>query len=362
MQMIAVLIIGWIVGLYEVNVMPDSTSYIATSHMSLHEALTSSRTLGYPLLLRLVALVSPDYNLMPWVHLAILFAAVFFFDYALRRYGATPWQAFAASSGFLYAAVNWLIGALLTDFLAQIMAVTAVSFLFLVVSNKKSVPAWLGLCLSIACSYHIRPVYLFLVPMIPCLGIALLRIRMRWLGEPFRWKWPVVGLLTVSITPYLGYCLFRLVVVGHFGLVSFGGTVLTGFAVEFLDKDLIETELSEQYRPLAFELLKEREKLGVKNAFLGNWLINMKQWQKNYDTNIHVIAKDISIRMFGDDRVVRNREMSNFSREVIWHNKGKYLLLFLYGWPWALLKLLGRCWSIQVLLFLNIFFWWLQRM
>jgi hypothetical protein len=360
-QMVALLVALGITGLFQVSLFPDSIGYIKISKMPLPEMMRSIRTIAYPLLIRGVALVSPNYQLMPWIHLSIFFPSVYFFYYALRRYGASPWQAFAASCGFLYAATNWLIGALLTDFLSQIMAVISLSCLFLLVCDKKKYSIWCVLGLSLMISYHLRPDYLFLIPLLPCLGILLLCFRRPWASESLRWKGFFAALWGVSILPYLGYCLLRWYVVGQFGLVSIAGYVSSGFAVEFLDEKMVETELSDRYLSLAREMLQKRQELCITSAFHGRWIINMKQWQTNFGKDVGEIAKPIATEMYGNDNVTIDRELGNFSHEVIGLRKGKYLLLLVYGLPWAAAKLLGRSWAIQALLSLTLLLWLIRR-
>lgn len=360
MQMLAVATVGGLF-VWHLTVLPDSASYIETSKMSLREGLSSSRTMTYPLLLKAVSAISPDYALIPWVHLAIFFLVVFLMDSALRRYGAAPWQAFAVSTGILWGASNWMIGALLTDFLGQMGAVATVAFLFWTVAEGKNFFAWAGLLLCLACSYHIRPAYLFLIPFIPCLGVLLLRIHAKWSGDFHRWKRLLLSLSAGALLPYLAYCLMRLLMVGHFGLVSFGGSQSVGFAVEFLDRDMIENEISERYRPFARELLAERERQGMPNAFDGNWRIHLKQWERNYNFNIFIISKPIVRRFYGNDPVTYNREVGAFSLEVIGLRKGKYLQLYAYSCPRAVLKLFGRSLVLQVLVPLTVLLFAVRR-
>lgn len=104
-QLAGVLLVAGLAGLGRLRMEPDSKSYVDASRAPLAEAMGGIRTLGYPLLLRGVAAVSPDYHLLPWVHLAMLPAVVFFFDFALRRFGVSPWAALAISSPLVYAAL-----------------------------------------------------------------------------------------------------------------------------------------------------------------------------------------------------------------------------------------------------------------
>src|SRR4030067_2585786 len=98
-QLLAIVVVGSVFGFWRVQMFPDSSDYIDASKMALRPALVQSRTLGYPLILRMVATCSPDYQALPWVHLAMLWPAVFLLDFGVRRFGASPWQAVAVGSG-----------------------------------------------------------------------------------------------------------------------------------------------------------------------------------------------------------------------------------------------------------------------
>ena len=180
---------GHVFGLLSLQEAADSESYLVAARMPFQDLLGYHRTAGYPLLMKAFAAVSPGFRIMPWVHLALLYLAVVVLDTALRRYGASPWQAFAVSSGFLFAAwQNQAVSYLLTDFAAMVMAVMTVGFLFWVTAAPRRPLPWIGLTTCLAFSYHIRPAYLFLVPLVPLLGILLIRIRTRRAGKPSCWK------------------------------------------------------------------------------------------------------------------------------------------------------------------------------
>ena len=170
-----------------------------------------------------------------------------------RRFGATPWQAFAASSGFLYGAVQlpWLISIVMTDFPAEVAAGMAVACVFWLAARPRNVLGWLGLAFFLAAAYHLRPAYLFLVPLAPCLGLVLRHIHAKSTGTPNRWQGFLSGLLAVALLPLLAFCTLRWMALGEFNLVSFGGFNSVGLAAELLDKHLVEHELPADFRPLA---------------------------------------------------------------------------------------------------------------
>src|SRR5437016_14676840 len=99
-QMLLFIVVGGFINGWHVQYLGDSGSYINASTMSLREGLGAVRTLGYPLLLRVVAFFSNDYSMLPWIQWGLLFLAVLVFDYCLRAFGVTPSEAYAVSTGF----------------------------------------------------------------------------------------------------------------------------------------------------------------------------------------------------------------------------------------------------------------------
>ncbi len=362
-QLLAIMVVGYVFGCWRVQMYPDSESYISASRLALEPALSQARTLGYPMILRFVATFSPDYGAIPWVQLAMLWPGVFLLDFAVRRFVTSPWQAFAVSSGFMYGAVQqvWTVASVLTDFPATVVAGMAIACLLLLASNPKHPGAWLGLTIFLAAAYHIRPAYLFLIPLAPCLGIVLLGLRAKGRREPFVWKKILLALMVVSVLPFLAFCTLRWAVVGDFALVSFGGTQTVGLAAELLETKMVENELSEPFRPFAREILKGRQERGLKPAFPGGWRVDMRFYEDNYSSNSYLIAIPAAKRLFGGDAIVRDREMARFSREVMGLRKGKCLLWAAQYWPRAVMKVAYRYWILQAAIPLTLILFAIRR-
>ncbi len=351
LQLLAVILAAGLLGLGHVQRYNDSKSYITASQAPLAQALVGMRTLGYPLLLRGVAAVTPDYRLLPWVHLAMLVAAVFFFDFSLRRFGFSPWIALAISSAIIYAALprRTPVNALLADFPAMTLAVTTVACLLWVVAERKKILPWLALTVSLAAAYQVRPAYLFLIPLAPCLGVGFAFLWSKGRGEPRVWKGLLAGLLVVATLPLLTYSLWRLKMVGDFGLVSFAGYNLSGLAVELLDAPMIERELSEPYRPLARAILAERRRREMTPAFGPGLRVSLRQYEDNFSRNIYRIAVPAARGAYGPDPLVCNRQLGRFSREVIGLRPGRYLLWAAASFPRAVVKIFWFDWILWLL-------------
>ena len=351
LQLAAAILAAGCCGLWKVEISADTESYIVASQATWAEAMVGPRTLGYPLLLRAVDVVSPDYHLMPFVHLAMLAGAVFLFDFSLRRFGVSPWVSLAISSAIIYAALPWRtpVAFLLADFPAMTLAVATVACLLWVVAERRRILPWLGLTTCLAAAYQMRPAYLFLVPLVPCLGVAFVFLWSKGRGAPRIWKGLSVGLLAAAALPLLGYCLLRLKMVGDFGLVNFAGYNLSGLAVELLDEPMIDGELSPHFRPFAREIMAERHRLGMTAAFGPGLRVSLQQYEANFSGNIYHVALPAARRIYGSDPVACNRQMAHFSREVIGLRKGWYLLWAAESLPRAVMKILWFQWILWVL-------------
>jgi hypothetical protein len=147
-----------------------------------------------------------------------------------------------------------------TDNLGESFAILTMGLLLLAASRPHGLLAWSGLTLSLFFTYQMRPAYQFLVILVPVLGLVLPGLgprRVQWL----RRRWRVsIGFVAASILPFLGWCTLRWVLVGHFGLVSFGGYALIYLTGPILTDDLV-TKLPEEVRPLARAVLRDRERL-----------------------------------------------------------------------------------------------------
>ena len=349
-QIAAVAALGCPLGLFKLTTLPDSTSYITASRLPFREMLGVGRTIGYPLFLRVVALVSPEFQAVPWIHFAMLVGTVFFLDFAVRRYGATPWEALAVSSGAFYAVINWMLPALLTDFAGQLAAIAAGACLFWLAAERKRVLPWLLLVLVVAAGYHIRPAWLFLMAWAPCTGLVLLGIHSKRTGQAFAWKGFLAGLCAASFLPYLAFCTLRWFVVGHFGLVSFGGYCVVGLAAELIEPEMIAADLSPEFRPLGEEILRGRREQQIPRVFRGNFFANVWQWERNHDRYVYFVVMPAADRLYGDDWVEKNRVLNRFSWEVLRARKLRFAVLFLTSLPWAAVKLLYRSWPLRALL------------
>ncbi len=173
------------------------------------------------------------------------------------------------------------------DFLALAFVVAAFACLMLLV-DRRTVPRWLGLIVSVFVSYQLRPSGFFIVVLLPVLGTIWLLVRNR---ERASWALGLGFLMALAtLGPYVAFAGFRLARVGHFGLVSFGGCNAAGVAVTFLDESLVE-ELPDGVDRLGRKLLAARERKGLRPMTLDD---DPAEFYGEYSTNVFRVSMAVA--------------------------------------------------------------------
>ena len=210
---------------------PDSTQYVALSNCSPMEILGSCRTLGYPMLLRLVRSITPGLSLIPFIQLGALLAAAGAWFYGLRATGTPVTIATVAALRLLASPLLTHVMAVRTDALGCALSVASVGAALAFLGTGRTA-ALVATSLLAFCAYQIRPAYLFLIPFLPVLGATLGSVLDR--AEPARRAIrATLALAAATAIPYMTFAVIRFALVGHFGLVSFAGTNLIGIAGQF---------------------------------------------------------------------------------------------------------------------------------
>jgi hypothetical protein len=234
------------------------------SGRSFVDSLTSNRTIGLPLFLKCVRTFSPSFSAWPLWYLSVRVLAVFIFCLGLRALGVSAWLAAALSSTLFYSDLSfwsrWFYQFVGPDGVAESLAILTVGMLLCLVSRPRNPLAWLGLTVSLFVTYQTHPSYLFLLGLVPLLGVVLLGLvsaHADWIRYRLRVG---LGLLAAGVLPYLGWCTLRLALVGHFGLVSFAGYTSVYVPGVWLSDDVVP-DLPEDLRPLALAVLRDRAQL-----------------------------------------------------------------------------------------------------
>ena len=247
-------------GRMETQIEIDTKSYLESPTSSLALMLQDFRTPGYPLFLDLMeSLGSLDW--VPWIHGTIWLAAVGCLLATMSLWGIDRYSLLAVAIALgNHPFLHFWSRVVISDTLA--MSTALMSTAAMMESLRRRQSGWTGgwlwtvACLTFA-TILIRPAFLFLLVLWP-----LVIAWWRWTNdrEPLRGAIRDASkLAAICWSPLLLYSLMRWMVVGHFGLVSFGGYNVIGIAGQFMEeKDLksIPTELQET----AKEILVQRDR------------------------------------------------------------------------------------------------------
>lgn len=209
----------------------DSMDYRALSETSLDaQAVFSARRPPlYPLLLDAARVFDSGYAILPHLQYAIFFAATLALFTCLAKSGLEPWEALLLTAPIPGATVLEEYGDfMLTEAPAAAFAIVAVGLAYLIACRGPALSrnVLFGGAISAVCL--IRPSYVFLVPALPfAIGLLSPTVR-RDLGR--RRVMRELGINFSSAAAFLLlYAGVRFAVVGHFGIVSYGGVAISGF-------------------------------------------------------------------------------------------------------------------------------------
>ena len=252
----------WILGRLEPVLSPDSPSYVAPYYngSSLSALLSATRTFGYPLFLKVVTSFNLGKQSIPVAQVAAFVVATWTFYWGLRQAGYRKWTAtWCACSLFLSPALlRWSIY-VLSDCLAMAWAVANTGcFLALCSSQSKNRSlAWCGFVATTFATYQTRPAYLFLIVLWPMLYWLLFSLHAKHARTPWSRLQSSIQVAAATTIPFVAWCTLRLVVVGHWGLVSYGSFGLIGICGQFVDSGTV-AELPADLRPFAERIIARR--------------------------------------------------------------------------------------------------------
>lgn len=315
----------------------DSHGYSGFDGSSLPAIFSQIRTFFYPLFLRSVGLFGVGPAAIPVAHWAAAMLSAWVVYWGLRTADYRRWSALWCSVSLMFGrSLIDLGGSITPDSLAISLAVAAAGCSFAAMSRSSSRLGWAGLALFTFFAYQTHPSYLFMILLWPLLCAILDRFLLRRGASPRDRLRRIIWMLAATAIPFASFCSLRWMVVGHWGLVSFGGYNIIGIAGQFLDPGLVE-ELPPDLRPLGQAIVDRRVELGIvdRRAEGGS------DWQKadyqamelRFNSIVWEAAVPAAQEMHGTDNATAvNRDLSRLSWEVIRRRPGAYL-------RWLLLNL-----------------------
>ncbi len=304
--------------------------------------LSDARTVGYPLLLKTVLLFSRALEALPLVQLAIRVLAVLAFYAGLVVVGARPWLALAMASALLYTNaifsydVSPRVTQVMTESVSESLFIFTIGCFFWALARPGRVLPWCGFALGLFLTYQTRAAYQYVVVLLPAVGLVLAGMTTSPPEAKRRQLAVGLGLLVAALGPFLLWCLLRLAVVGHFGLVAYAGSNLSGVAGQFLTEDVIP-ELPDEIQAFAKAALVRRNQI-----LSGEMPGPVKDYRPFVDDEgklstgitedgylfmfhqLHVFH-NVATDFYGDDPILRDRKQMELAWALIRARPGPYL-------------------------------------
>ncbi|MEZ6059230.1 MAG: hypothetical protein R3C19_02600 [Planctomycetaceae bacterium] len=319
---VLVLLVLSLTGRMSPLVEPDSQTYLNFDFSSLTAALTQIRTFGYPLFLKTIGSVER----VPFFQWLVHSVACGLFYVGLVRVGYRSAVAFACSATLLLsrAVFEW-VNHVTADGLAAAMAIASAGALLAVLSRTKTVAGWPGLVAFTFLAYQIRPAYLFLIPLWPIAGFWLDTFLLRRDNGLATRLFRASGYAAATVLPFLAFCTLRLLVVGHWGLVSFGGYNVVGISAQFLDAELVR-ELPEELQPLAERIVDGRSRLTDYRP-----ADSYEAMEEMFNPTVWTLTVPAARELCADDPVAVNQLLSQLAGTVIRRRPARYLQWLLWN-------------------------------
>ena len=310
-------------GRLSVHAVPDTPSYLTYPLNDLDAALRSIRTPGYPCLLAIIRRITGSVELMPLVHLFLMFISAACLSRELRHW-EMPWMvrwSAAWSVGFGCTMTDQ-VGELATDAPAAAVGVLTITALLAWGRRSNKVVQWLLVVLACTAAISLRPAYLFLPVWVGVAGWLLLRLQ----SFPLSIATMRAVCLTVCTTlPVVAWMLLRFFAVNDFGVIPFGGQNLTGVLIQIVSDDQLRA-LPGTSGQLATEIISERNQWVAQRGWFDGAEMEYMTWENRWhDATYHVVFP-VFERRFPNDNVASHRAVQVFNRNIVLAYPDRYLV------------------------------------
>ncbi|MBF0609647.1 MAG: hypothetical protein G8345_19100 [Magnetococcales bacterium] len=333
------------------QLMPDSATYLEWHNLSWQEILSNIRTPGYPWILSWSASLGGHWWIPAFQYALHVFSVLLFYS-GLRAVLVLPWSAFWIALPLLFTPMLRLYGqTLLSDAPGLSLGLLSLSLMLWSLGSGRG---WWLLAMALAATWLVRPMYLFLIPLLPLL--AWLLEKMIILPHCVRANRGWMRVALVALLPFLLYGSLRWLTVDHFGVVSFGGINIAGIATPMISNALIP-QLPEEVQPLARDILQQRQLLGLTYPLGRQGSIKYNPWYNDYNTSIHQVALPAAVAGHGGNTLLANKALSKLSLAILKHHPLAYAQWIMRSMVEAVLTLIRMDPLIQGLLLLMVLLW-----
>tara|TARA_R110002049_G_scaffold4601_4_gene31977 strand:+ start:257058 stop:258500 length:1443 start_codon:yes stop_codon:yes gene_type:complete len=333
------LLLAWVTGRLEPNLVPDSASYLEFPFHSLDAACRSIRTPGYPIWLRLVIGLG-GLSFVPACQVVLHATAVFLLVTELRRWSMPWWPLVAIATAVAIGCTPMdHISTISTDAVAASLGVITVSLMLR--WSRLDGPFRFSILVAIvaAITIMVRPAYLFLIPWLVVAG-WLLRASVVIRTAKHRRDHAAIhskgrrkdggtlsdhgamirsGLVLAGLTlvPILGWMLLRLSVTGDFGMLPFGHQNLAGVLVQLVTDDELQSIRGES-SDLAKEIVREKTRLAqTGHTFAAGEPGATMTIDARWDDMTYFVVIPAAERLVPSDRIAQHNEIARLNKRII---------------------------------------------
>lgn len=327
---------------------PDTASYEQTPWSSLTDLMGHMRTPGYGAFLDVVHRCGLSDATIPLVQYAVYVCAVCLFWWGLTQWSGMPVLGCAAASMLLYGNIAIRFGGSLTpDLLAAAAGVASIGLLL--GSHSARLNWWrmvlTGLLITVA--WMLRPVYLFLIPLLPLLDLALISLQPDTPRSQSNWL-RVAKLTSCGLGPLALWCGMRFAIVGDATPVAFGGNHMLALACNFAT-EADTPQLTPELQPLWKDVLRHRHELAAatrERRPLADWFVDhpaellrdaedirysaepsghYSLIESRFVLDVWGVCTPVTKNHVGDDWLAADRTMRQLGNELIHQHRQDYV-------------------------------------
>jgi hypothetical protein len=314
---------------------PDSGTYLEFDWSSPTTILGGFRTFGYPAFLKFAALFGRDNAAVPFLQWLAATLAAWACFWGLRRGGYRDEIAFWCAATLMLNREMLDFGNLImSDSLATSLALTSFACFLACMARTTTILDWFGMAALTFLTYQVRPAYIFLIPLWPMMAFLLDLFLLRRTATWGRRLFHFICMTFVTVLPFVAFCSLRGAVVGHWGLVSFGGCNVVGIAGQLLDRELA-AELPQSIQQLANRIVDAREQ---RTDTPGP--VDYESFENSYNPIVWGVAVPIAKELQNNDVIAVNRDLTNLSKEILRRRPVAYLRCLLLNAKHAFSELL----------------------
>ena len=235
----------------------DVPSYLLYPFFPISEALSSHRTMGFPALLQSYILFDSDLSSLPFFLYLVYCLSITYIFFSLHRLKIKPLVTLSVALAMLfnYSFVSG-INTLTASTLVSILMVLILALTFRIKDRVKFF-SMTALTILTFFVYQTRP---NLAPIIFLIPIWIFLINYFLSKNTFKQSLKLGSLnLSINIILIGLFLLSRVLIVSEFGMASFSGTVLSGQALSYYDKN--ENYNFSQNQKILIDKISEKRKL-----------------------------------------------------------------------------------------------------